>query len=69
MTTNLERQFDTAMMSIYQRAKTEAKYNASVFLGMLNDRGGLATARYLALLQISILARMTVGRDFGYLAA
>lgn len=47
MTTNLETQFDTAMMSIYQRAKTEARYNANVFLGMLNDRGGLATARYL----------------------
>lgn len=45
--TTLERQFDTAMMSIYHRAKTEAKYNANVFLGMLNDRGGLATARYL----------------------
>ncbi|APO70126.1 hypothetical protein IE4872_PC00095 (plasmid) [Rhizobium gallicum] len=47
MATDLERQFDGAMMAIYQRAKTEAKYNANVFLGMLSDRGGLATARYL----------------------
>ncbi|MQW86012.1 hypothetical protein [Sinorhizobium saheli] len=47
MTEDLERQFDAAMMGIYQRAKTEAKYNATVFLRMLDERRGLATAKYL----------------------
>lgn len=41
------KQFDAAMFSIYNRAKSEAGYNATIFLGMLNDRGGLSTAKYL----------------------
>lgn len=36
-----------AMFDIYRRAKSEAKYNATVFLNMLNDRGGIATAKTL----------------------
>jgi hypothetical protein len=44
---DLEKQFDQAMLQIYLRAKTEAKYPANVFFNMLNDRGGLATAKYL----------------------
>ncbi len=36
-----------AMFNIYKRAKIEAKYNATIFLGMLHDRGGLETARFL----------------------
>lgn len=43
----LERQFQTAMFSIYQRAKFEANYNATIFLNMLSDRGALPTAKYL----------------------
>jgi hypothetical protein len=39
--------FDLAMYHIYQRAKSEADYNATLFLQMLYDRGGLATAKYL----------------------
>lgn len=46
-TRGLERQFQAAMFSIYQRAKLEANYNATVFLSMLSDRGGLTTAKYL----------------------
>ena len=46
-TQNLSKQFDTAMFDIYRRAKSEAGYNATIFLGMLNDRGGLSTAKYL----------------------
>jgi hypothetical protein len=42
-----EKRFDMAMFGIYQRAKAEAGYNASIFFRMLNERGGLATARYL----------------------
>ncbi|BCH63562.1 hypothetical protein RvVAT039_07780 [Agrobacterium vitis] len=43
----IEQKFDTAMFEIYSRAKSEAKYNATVFLKMLNERGGLATAKTL----------------------
>ena len=41
------KQFDGAMFEIYNRAKSEAGYNATIFLRMLGDRGGLATAKYL----------------------
>lgn len=44
---NLADRFNAAMFSIYRRAKDEAGYSANIFLGMLNDRGGLATAKYL----------------------
>jgi hypothetical protein len=40
-------QFDQAMFSIYDRAKAEANYNATLFLGMLQRRGGLLTAKQL----------------------
>ena len=35
------------MFTIYRRAKSEANYNASIFFRMLNERGGLETAKYL----------------------
>ena len=44
---DLSRQFDQAMLSIYQRAKSEAGYVASIFFHMLNERGGVSTAQYL----------------------
>lgn len=44
---DLSKQFDAAMFEIYRRAKTEVGYNATVFLRMLNNRGGLSTAKYL----------------------
>ncbi len=44
---DLLKQIDGAMFEIYSRAKSEAGYNATVFLRMLDDRGGLATAKYL----------------------
>src|SRR5690606_27050728 len=43
----LEQKFQTAMFDIYRRAKSEAKYNATIFLNMLTDRGGLDTAKFL----------------------
>ncbi|MFT0859455.1 hypothetical protein [Ancylobacter sp. G4_0304] len=43
----LEKQFDEEMMSIYRRAKSEARYTAIIFFDMLNRNGGLATAKYL----------------------
>jgi hypothetical protein len=46
---SLSKLFDVAMFEIYRRAKSEAGYDATIFLGMLNDRsrGGLSTAKYL----------------------
>lgn len=44
---NLEAQFDMAMFDVYRRAKTEAKYNATIFLKMLTDNGGIRTAKTL----------------------
>jgi len=35
------------MLDIYRRAKAEAGYDARIFLGMVVERGGLETARYL----------------------
>src|SRR5690242_7290402 len=43
----LEQQFDEAMLQVYKDAKRECHYNATYFLQMVNERGGLATARYL----------------------
>jgi hypothetical protein len=47
MKNNLSKQFDEAMFEIYRRAKLEAGYNATIFLRMITDRGGLSTAKYL----------------------
>jgi len=47
MSTDLENRFNDAMLDIYKRAKRETRYNARIFLGMVVDRGGLSTARYL----------------------
>jgi hypothetical protein len=42
-----ESQFDQAMFDVYRRAKAEAKYNATIFLQMLTDNGGVRTAKTL----------------------
>ena len=47
MTSPLERDFHAEMIGIYKRAKSEAGYNASRFLSMVNEHGGLATAQAL----------------------
>ena len=44
---DLKAQFDGAMFDIYRRAKAEANYTANIFLQMLTDNGGLATAKTL----------------------
>jgi len=44
---NLTKEFDAAMFEIYRRAKSEVAYNATIFLRMIGDRGGLETAKYL----------------------
>lgn len=43
----LIQRFDVAMRQVYSRAKSEAGYDAKVFLGMLSSNGGLETARRL----------------------
>ncbi len=45
--TDLERQFTEAMFNIYRKAKSEARYNATIFLQMVTDNGGLITAKTL----------------------
>lgn len=42
-----ERAFHRAMVAIYETAKRDLGYNATRFLQMLSDQGGLATARQL----------------------
>lgn len=42
-----ERQFHTAMVAIYETAKCDLGYNATRFLQMISEQGGLATARQL----------------------
>ncbi len=37
MTSNLEERFDVAMMDIYRRAKSEAKYDATCYFQMLTE--------------------------------
>ena len=44
---SLQEEFDAAMRGIYERALTECRYNASYFIQMVNDRGGLQTAKHL----------------------
>ena len=41
MPTEAESQFNEAMLNIYRRAKAEAGYNATYFLSMVVERGGL----------------------------
>lgn len=43
----LESRFDDAMMEVYLRAVNECDYRPTRFLQMLNERGGLETARTL----------------------
>ena len=45
--TPLEQEFHNAMVDIYRRAKTECRYNASRFLQMVSEHGGLGTAKLL----------------------
>ena len=47
MPAEAESQFNEAMLNIYRRAKAEAGYNATRFLSMVVEHGGLETARYL----------------------
>ena len=43
----LRREFEEAMREVYTRARDEAGYNATYFVRMLSEHGGLATAQRL----------------------
>ena len=47
MPTELETRFHEAMLEIYRRAKSDAGYNATRFLGMVSEQGGYQAARTL----------------------
>ena len=49
---SLERRFDAAMGGIYEDAKA-AGYNASYFLRMLSEHGGVEAARCLVVVLVS----------------
>jgi hypothetical protein len=51
---NLEAQFHAEMIRIYERAKSECSYNATRFLQMVTQMGGLEAAK--ALLRTDILS-------------
>lgn len=57
----IEPQFHQEMLGIYERAKAECGYNASYFLRMVVEDGGLATAR-------ALLSKKTVSEGYGVLA-
>ncbi len=44
---DVERAFDVAMVAVYMTAKRELGYNATRFLQMITDEGGLGAARKL----------------------
>ena len=44
---DIEKKFHQAMLTVYESAKRETGYNASRFLQMLSEQGGVATARQL----------------------
>ncbi len=43
----LEAQFHQAMVDLYLAAKRDCHYNATYFLNMVLEQGGLATAKHL----------------------
>ena len=45
--TDVERKFNIAMMDIYKTAKQECGYNATRFMQMVAEKGGVAAAKQL----------------------
>ena len=45
--TDAEKRFNVAMMDIYQTAKKECRYNATRFMQMVAEKGGVAAAKQL----------------------
>ena len=49
MIPKLKEEFDREMIRLYELAKSECNYNASYFIRMIRNRGGVETARHLVL--------------------
>jgi len=49
MTPNLQKQFEKELFKLYELAKIKCNYNATRFLKMLHELGGVATATQLVL--------------------
>ena len=47
MPDNLNSAFDEAMLDVYRKAQSECDYNATYFLQMIGEYGGLETAKQL----------------------
>jgi len=47
MVDQLEAEFHEAMLNVYRRAKSECGYNATRFLQMVSEQGGLQAAKTL----------------------
>jgi hypothetical protein len=47
MTTSLEDQFHQAMITIYEQEKRDCNYNATYFIRMVSEHGGLQAAKLL----------------------
>ena len=47
MTISLENQFHQAMLNIHEQAKRECNHNATYFIRMVSEHGGLETAHRL----------------------
>jgi len=47
MTSDLELQFHERMRQVYDQAKVECGYTATRFMQMVNEQGGLSTAKKL----------------------
>ena len=45
--TNTEKRFERDMINIYTTAKKECGYNATRFLQMIGNQGGVAAAKHL----------------------
>jgi hypothetical protein len=58
---NVAQAFDEAMFSVYRLAKDEAGYNATIFLSMLHEHGGLATAKALTKVKAGSLRARPLG--------
>ena len=47
MPANLNSAFDEAMLDVYRKSQSQCDYNATYFLRMIGEHGGLETARQL----------------------
>lgn len=64
---SLESQFNADMQSIYLTAKKELGYNATRFLQIVSEKGGLKAAQQLIAKDAGIMALKFCGRTIGWI--